>query len=735
MARRKDNIIQQDFSYGAVRKEAIERDDTALVTQSLFEASNTIGLTPGSLEGRPGLVHVGVTASSEGKEVDLGRGRVFDLHIVPDGVILYNLDGSVEVSFAADTWVDIVDRYGTSDFEDVDFWVVADPDTSSILIGAQDYPIHAMVVDDAGSWGFGVLQFATSLAGAVHQPYWNYYAGVTIQPSGRTGSITITASEAIWVAAHEGMRVRFHDREILLGAPSSTTVINATVIEELPPTYDFTVASVSGYQVGDAVEHDTLGGQGIITGISGSIITVLATEFWDGFDNSGKLVAPKAKQTISVQSTVSTAASFLWDIQMLSAIHGYAGDGSKHAGRGYLCDFPSAPLAFAVSTAGFISDFNLGIDKGSAFVEAIGANDGGSLKFIISAEDLIFMTTKGMYVQQTRDGSAVTPGNIAPDRFSRIGCAPVRPVAVDDGAIFVDAVGGQIFAAVLAGDQYRAWSTRHLTKYHSQHINLPRFLGATSSGSEVPETFIYVVNSDGTAAVCQWDRDNNSIGWRPWSTEGDFKAIYQVFGKTFSVVDRVIDSVEVTYRERFETGIFTDCTASLAVSGAFPAGQVGVDYFGGVTAVADHLDGHMASVYFEGWDLGDREINASGAPLDNDGDVLEFPTYDGILQIGLPFEIMLTPWPRRSLQTFAGYRAVKRIYTMLFTVQNTGEFSFDGQDFGAYRMGEDITMPPPLRSEEVQFVVGGRDSFLFRSLIKDRPGPFRLLRIRYKVTV
>ena len=735
MARRKDTISQRDFSLGAVRPEAVERDDTPLVTNSLKEAQNTSVLTTGGVGIRPGSVELGITDASVGVEVDLGSGRVYDLHIVPNGVFLYDSDDAVEFSDVASPWTSISDRFGTQDFEDVKFWVVADPDSSSILIGAIDYPIHALVRDSAGAWTFGVLSFATSLAGAVLQPYWSYYAGETILPSARTGAITVTASSAIWTAAHNGMRIRYHDREIVLGTTVSTSIINATVTEELPPTYDFTVASVSGYQLGEAVEHDTLGGQGIITAITGSIITVLATAFWDGFSASGKLVGPNANQTITVQTTVSPAASYLWDVQMQSEIHGYAGHAAKHMGRAYLAQFPGAPQGFAVSVAGFIDDFTMGGNDGDGFVETLGANDGGDLRFVISAEDLLFFTSKGLYYQQTRDGSAVTPRNIGPIRFSRKGCALVEPVAVDDGAVFVDAVGEQIFAAMLTGVQYRSWTAKALTKFHSHLIVSPARLGATSDGSEVPEEFVYVVNDDGTAVVAQWDRETELMGWRPWVTEGNYKAIYQCFGKTYSVVGRTIDEVSSLYRERFEAGITMDCVRSLSVSESFPAGQTGVAYFGGVTAAATHLDGHVGTVYFEGFDLGDRLIDAAGAPLDDVGDVLGFPDYEGILQIGLPFTMRIVPWARRSVDSYYGKRDVKRHIMLLITVQNTHAFSFDGQNFGAYRVGEDLSIPPPLRTEEASFIVGGRENFETRPIIKDRPGPFLMLKLRFKVTV
>jgi hypothetical protein len=737
MARRKETIWQRDFSFGAIREEAVERDDTPLIERSCKEMKNTITTTTGQPETRPGLMFVNPTAANNGVEVDLGDGRVFDLHIVPTGLIIYDEAGAVEYTGTL-TWTAAPDKYSTYVFDDIEFWVLADPDSSSILIGSKYFPIQALIIDESATWTFGQMSFATGLSGVIQQPYWRYYEAVTIEPSARTGTITVTASIGIWQTAHVGMAIRYLDREIILGTQVSSTVMNATVTEELPPTYDIVVASSSNYQVGEAVEHELLGGKGIITGISGTTITVLATSSYDGFNaaSTPKLVAPNAAQVISSVSAASTpAATFLWDMQMQSIQHGYAGYAARHSGRFILCDFPGAPQAYAVSVVNAISDFKMGGADADGFVETVGSDTGGALKYVVSTEDLIFLTTKGIYYHQTRDGSALTPRTIRPVRFSRIGCAILRPVTVDDGCVFVDAVGQQVFAAVLSGDAYKSWRVQALTKYHSHLIDTPISLGATSSGSEKPENFIYVVNRDGTTAVCQWDRDDNSVSWRPWETDGDFLAIYQCFGSTWAVINRTINSVALRFRERFEFGIVMDCVAAVQINGAYPEGQAGVVFDQGVTAFATHLDGHTVSVFMEDWDLGDFTINAAGKPVDVNSEVIDYPDYVGIAQIGLNFETLIVPWSRRSVATQRGTREVKRLISMFITVQDSTSYEVDGFEHGAYRVGEDLTVPPPRRSEQIKVTFVGKEGYEGVPIKQTRPGHLRILKIGYRVVI
>ena len=732
MARQKETLWQVDFALGSVRPEAEERDDIQLVERSLKGAKNTIGLSTGQVRERPGTAYVASTGASRGIEVDLGSDRIYDLHINSDGLVLLGSDGAVVYSNASYDWTALTGKFGTYSFSDISFWVVSSPENSTVLIGSQKFPRQALSVDGAGSWTLQASPVATRPSGAHSQGYFKFYNGVKITPSARTGAITLTADSAIWTDLHEDSSVRYLDREILLGTRVSDTVINATVVEELAPTYDIVVAAVSGYKLGDAVEHSVLGGLGIITAINSgtATITVLATSAYDGFDavSTPKLVAPNAAQVISSVSSASPAGTNLWDYQVESQVFGYAGYAALHKSRLYLCDFPAIPLAFMASAAGDADDFTPGENDGDAFVEVLSGDAGGELKYIVSAEDLLFMTTKGLYYQQTRDGSAVTPTSISPIPFSRRGIAPVEPAVVDDGCVFIDAVGSNVYAAVLGGDVYRSWKSINLTKFHAHLVNSPVHIGATSSGSETAEEFVYITNADGTAAVCQWDRDDNTAAWRDWDTEGGFRAIYQCFGKMHCVADRIIDALASRFVERFEAGVYLDC-AGLSQIGL---GEV-VSYE--LNGKPVHLEGHDASVYLGGWDYGELEIDASGDPLDANGDVVVYPSYDGILQVGLAFTISIIPWSRRSARTQRGTREVKRLIQLFLTVKATGPYAVGNEQIGAYRADEDLSLPPPLRTEQSKVTVAGRVPFEAMELIKDRPGPFTLLKIGYRVVV
>ena len=239
---------------------------------------------------------------------------------------------------------------------------------------------------------------------------------------------------------------------------------------------------------------------------------------------------------------------------------------------------------------------------------------------------------------------------------------------------------------------------------------------------------MFVVNSDGTAAVCQWDRAQNKIGWRPWETSGTFLSIYQAFGSVWAVVDRSIDAFSGRFRERFQQGVYLDCASGLSVD-ADGVTSTGAAYFDTLTKAPAHLIGTTPAAYLDGWDLGDLALDGSGDLI------YTFPSYAGVSQIGIPFSIRVTPWPRRSVNTQRGTRDVKRMLKAFITVQNTLAFEYENYKFGGYRVADDLSVPPVLRSEEFSAITGGRQAFDERPITVDRPGPFLVLKIRYRVTI
>ncbi|MEI8393342.1 MAG: hypothetical protein WCF85_01305 [Rhodospirillaceae bacterium] len=71
----------------------------------------------------------------------------------------------------------------------------------------------------------------------LRQPYYRFAdSAVTLTPSGTAGQITVTASAAVFVQGHAGLRFRIGGKQILVSAVNSTTQVTATCQETLSGT-------------------------------------------------------------------------------------------------------------------------------------------------------------------------------------------------------------------------------------------------------------------------------------------------------------------------------------------------------------------------------------------------------------------------------------------------------------------------------------------------------------------
>ena len=144
----------------------------------------------------------------------------------------------------------IVHTEGSVPWDDAaGIWV--EPFREKTYLGSEDF-CYVLTYDE-GSWSFAPIVFADSVNGELAQPYWAFEQNITVQPSATTGTVTLTASRAVWSLGYVGLRVRYGQREISVSEYVSPTVIRGTVVSELPPSFDITLDDASHFRVGDTV--------------------------------------------------------------------------------------------------------------------------------------------------------------------------------------------------------------------------------------------------------------------------------------------------------------------------------------------------------------------------------------------------------------------------------------------------------------------------------------------------
>ena len=592
-------------------------------------------------------------------------------------------------------------------------WV--EPFGYQTIIGAPD---RMYVLEyAAGTFTLSPFAFDPAPGSELAQPYWAFVSGISLTPSARTGSITVTASSALFSATWVGLRIRYTNREILITAYTSPTQVTGTVQSQLAPTYRLTLSSVAGFQLNDTVIGQTTDFRGLIVGISGLDIDVVTLDFFDGPDVAEKLSAASGTATVSAKVEISPAASPIWDEPLISAVRGYPRSGAAASGRLFLCDFPQAPDVIAASSSRSILDFRVGDEDDDAIARAVGDNRPRFLH-VVNAGDLLFFADRGCYLASLRDGNVLSPASFNLIPFDSRGATSARPARVDDGVVFVEAGGSAIAAATLTGDFYSKWKVRTLSTFHDHLFTGPIAVCGPPPNITLEDKYLFVINADGTMVAMSWvdSFDVESVGFVTWTTEGNYLAISPVFGTYWMMVSRAFNNPSVTASvlERMSMTAIMDCQ---------------VDTVGALPDIFKGTETHVAG---EGWYAGTLTVPTLAYVVPPD-------TYPADAQIGFNFVSRVQPWPKKLIQHPKAGLLPCRVIRFAASVLATGPVQMRAnaitQDFGGYAFGDDLSVPPPAMTKIIRMSVVGRRDHPELEVIKPYPSKMQILAITQEVSL
>lgn len=717
----KQAITQRSFVLGEIREEFLEGDDLEIRQQSCQKALNVRVTAARTLIARPGTFW----ARTVGQAYDLielrpETGALFGLLINDGSLEVIDIDARAVFSVLSAPWV-----LGS------EVWVETFRDET--FIGGT-FGIYILAYN-SGAWSFSIMNFDVAAGGELAQPYWVFDKTISMRPSALTGSVTVTASSAFFTPAYVGLRIRYGQREILITGYTSSTVVSGTVVSSLPPSWRLTVQSTTGLRVGDAMVGADTDFQCLIIAIGVNQLDVVTTAFYDGPDINEKISGPSTTTKVTAKAQISPLASPLWDEPLMSVVRGYPRAGASAAGRLTLTDFPLVPDLICMSSNRTVKDFKVGAADDDAITRQCGDNAPRFLH-VVNAGDLLLFSDRGLYYISLRDGGILTPANFNAVQFDKRASSSVRPVAVDDGVVFVEASGQAIAACLLDGNIYLKWSVRTISTYHAHLIKSPIKLCGPSQFAETPEKYLFVVNGDGTLAAVSWASDfsADSVGFIPWTTQGTFQTISPIFGGYWSIVNRSINGVTTRFIERFSDDAVMDCcvpiaaTVELDVNGQ-PLLVNGVGLL--VSAfLAAPLAGETVHVAGDGVYGGERDVALSGQ-------IVELEDMPHGSFAGFNFISRVQPWPVEFVQSPRAGMLKARLIRGSVSLLSSGRFDVranrNTRQFGGYSFGDDLSLPPPLRTKKQKFSVIGQRDHPEIEIIKPEPGAFEVLAITQEV--
>lgn len=244
--------IKTTFTAGEVSPELLGRGDLRAYENGAKRLRNVFIKPTGGVTRRAGLRYVD-TAPAAGRLIsfEFNTEQTYLLVLTDERLDIY-FDGVLEETLATPWTAAQVSQ------------IVWTQSADTLLLTHADYPPKKLVRSGVGAWALEDWSFFTE-ANVVYQPYYKF-AGteVTLTPSGTTGTVTLTASSACFVASHAGTRLRVGNKEVSVTTVNSPTVVTVSVIQTLSgasATIDWeeqAFSDVHGYPVSVAFHQDRL---------------------------------------------------------------------------------------------------------------------------------------------------------------------------------------------------------------------------------------------------------------------------------------------------------------------------------------------------------------------------------------------------------------------------------------------------------------------------------------------
>jgi len=572
--------IKSSFAAGELAPELYGRADLRAFENGARRLRNVVIQPTGGVARRPGLRHLATLA---------GPARLIAFEFNTEQTYLLVLtDGRLRVFMEDAEVASLAAPWGVWTLQQLAFTQNAD----TLLLFHPEMPPKRITRSSHVDWTISDFAFT-------QEPFHVFSPGVSLQPSGMSGTITLTASSPVFRSGHLWSRLRLNGKRVVVTAVSDAQHVTATVEDTLTDT-DPTTA-------------------------------------WD-------------------------EAAFSW-------AHGWPLTGCFHQARLVLGGSRDMPNRLWLSRTGDLGDFDLGTGLDDEAIEfALMSDQVNAIRGVFSGRHLQVFTSGAEWMVS---GDPLTPASIQLNRQTRVGSPVDRmvpPVDVDGSTVFVARSGRSVteFAYTDVGDAYQA---NDLALVARHVVQTP-----VSMAYDQTQRLLQLVMADGSIGTLTLYRAEQVIAWTRQETQGAFRAVAEIDGGVFVVVERF-----GTWRlERFDATLGLDA----ALSGRAATPQ---DSWSGL----DHLEGREIGILADGAPRGAATVIGGRVALDPAA---------GSVQAGLAFAHVIEPLPPQ-LATGAGSGAAPlRLVSATFRLLATPALSVD--------LGRGV-QPVPFRRLDTSLLDGG----------------------------
>lgn len=449
----------------------------------------------------------------------------------------------------------------------------------------------------------------------------------TITPNGTTGSITLTASAAIFTADNVGSLwkiIEKSDNSAIDGTldeneSSATVAIEGDGLLTLENTWtglvtlEKSVVDADSWEPvypklnGDAAnieysfsESDT-GYEYRVTMSSFSTGTCEYTLVAYNSNVAGYVTVTAFTSTKVVTATVTstlagTDATTKWAEGAWSVRRGYPRAICIYQNRLCLAGTSFQPNGFWTSASADFENMRESTLDNGAIVYEVSATKQNPILWLQDKNGVIAGTTGSVIrIFSQSNTSVLTAATIGSERQTEAGSADMQPALIGDSIVFVDRNRRKV-RDIIYDLQSDGFVSPELT-IMAEHITSPGLIDIAVQAR--PDNIVWFIRSDGQLVSLTYNRNEGVVAWARHITDGEFESVAVIPGtnedQVWVVVKRTIEGVDVRYVEQMQPQDWgTDPDDSRFVdSGLTYSG----DFTGTITGL-DHLEGETVQVFF-----------------------------------------------------------------------------------------------------------------------------------------
>jgi hypothetical protein len=506
--------IQTNFTVGEIDPLLRGRIDLAQYYSGLKTARNVVILPQGGVRRRPGLkfIHDLPSNASDGVvlvpfEFSTSDAYMFAIvnqrvYIYKAGVLVTNINGSGNDYLAATELTSArLANLNYAQSADTVIFVHKDMPVQKMVRGATDadWTISSLSFDYTPKYAF-TITLATPAA--------------TLTPSATTGTVTLTASAAVFSAP---LVDQYINNKVSYGRARVIEFVSTTVVRA-------------------------------VVEIPFSSTTAIAASSWEtesGYEN-------------------------VW-----SNTRGYPRSVTFHEGRLYFGGSRNKPSTVWGSRVGDFFNFDKQTSLDDDAVEAtLDVNNFNAIVNIYSGRDLQLFTTGGEFYVPQGLGDPITPGTFLVRIATRNGSIEgTRPVGLEAGTIYIQR-GGKMVQEFIYTDTQASYVSNKISLLSGHLINTPIDMAMRRATDTDESDLLMLVNTDGTFTAYSVLRSADIIAPSTFDTDGLFKAVAVDISTIYVVVQRTINSVVKYHVETFSN----DFTLDNAVSGGAAANVTATNF-------------------------------------------------------------------------------------------------------------------------------------------------------------